>query len=137
MKDNATSGIDITLYSSSILPITLISKPRGLHRQKIETWDLRNNKWEQFRLRLKKNIENWMKSIDPIASKNQDSLDKAVESWTKCVKTIWKVNKPWWSDSLSRLRKRVQKSKNRFRKQRTPRNLSQVNTEIYLHNSRH
>ncbi|ETO34127.1 hypothetical protein RFI_02967, partial [Reticulomyxa filosa] len=58
------------------------------------------------KLRLKRNIDNWKKSID--------SLDKAVKSWTKCVgagkaticiRMIWKGNKMWWSDSLSLLRK--------------------------------
>ncbi|ETO36483.1 hypothetical protein RFI_00575 [Reticulomyxa filosa] len=39
---------------------------------------------------------------------SKETLDKAVESWTKCVveageatigiRTIWKGNKPWWSD---------------------------------------
>ncbi|ETO36363.1 hypothetical protein RFI_00698 [Reticulomyxa filosa] len=62
--------------------------------QKIETWDLRN-KCEQFRLRL--NIENWMKFIDPIVSREQDSWIKQA---TIGIKTIWKGNKPWWSDSL-------------------------------------
>ncbi|ETO16545.1 hypothetical protein RFI_20794, partial [Reticulomyxa filosa] len=38
---------------------------------KIETWNLRSNKWEQFRLRLKRNIG---------------------------IKTICINNKPWWSD---------------------------------------
>ncbi|ETO00336.1 hypothetical protein RFI_37111, partial [Reticulomyxa filosa] len=157
MKDNATSSIDITLCSSSILPLisnwrtddveldvhsdhlpitfnikTTWFSPR-IERQKIKTWNLISNKWEQFRLRLKMNIDNWMQSIDPNVSRSTETLDKAVESWTKCVvdageatigiRTIWKGNKPWWSDSLCRLRKRVQKSKNIFRKQRTPRNL--------------
>ncbi|ETO09945.1 hypothetical protein RFI_27433, partial [Reticulomyxa filosa] len=157
MKDNATSSIDITLCTSSILPFvsnwrtndveldvhsdhlpitfnikTTWSSPR-IERQKIETWNLRSNKWEQFRLILKRNIDNWMQSIDSIVLNNTGTLDKAVESWTKCIvdageatigiRTILKDNKPWWSDSLSRLRKIVQKSKNIFRKQRTPRNL--------------
>ncbi|ETN97936.1 hypothetical protein RFI_39586 [Reticulomyxa filosa] len=86
MKGNATSSIDITLCSSSILP--LISNWRTddvelyvhsdhlpitfnikttwsssqIERQKIETWNLRSNKWEQFRLRLKRNVDNWMQS---------------------------------------------------------------------------
>ncbi|ETO16419.1 hypothetical protein RFI_20919 [Reticulomyxa filosa] len=93
MKDNATSSIDITLCSSSIL-------------QFVSNWGQMMLNWI---LRLKRNIDNWMKSIDPIVSRDQDSLDKAVESWTKCVveageatigiKTIWKGDKPWWSDS--------------------------------------
>ncbi|ETO11243.1 hypothetical protein RFI_26133 [Reticulomyxa filosa] len=41
---------------------------------KIEIW-----------IRLKKDIDNWMKSIDPIVPRDQVSLDKAVESWTKCI----------------------------------------------------
>ncbi|ETO11148.1 hypothetical protein RFI_26231 [Reticulomyxa filosa] len=149
MKDNATSSIDITLCSSYILPFvddwrtddieldvhsdnltvtfnikTTWSSPL-IERQKIETWNLRSNKWEQFGLRLKRNIDNWMQSI---VLSNTDTLDKAVESWAKCVveageATIWKGNKPLWSDSLNRLQKRVQRSKDRFHKQRTPTNL--------------
>ncbi|ETO00136.1 hypothetical protein RFI_37323, partial [Reticulomyxa filosa] len=126
MKDNVTPN-DVELdVRSDHLPITfniktMWSSPR-IERQKIETWNLRSNKWEQFRLRFRRNIDNWMQSIDPIALDNTETLDKAVESWTKCIveaseatigiKTIWKGNKPWRSDSLSRLRKRVQKSRN-------------------------
>ncbi|ETO11792.1 hypothetical protein RFI_25584, partial [Reticulomyxa filosa] len=67
----------------------------------------KNNKMLQNRLRLKRSIDNWMQSINPNALGSTETLDKAVESWTKCVvdatigiRTIWKGNKPWWSDSL-------------------------------------
>ncbi|ETN98322.1 hypothetical protein RFI_39188, partial [Reticulomyxa filosa] len=36
-------------------------------------------------LRLKKNIDNWMQSIDPNVLGSTETLDKAVESWTKRV----------------------------------------------------
>ncbi|ETO02293.1 hypothetical protein RFI_35143, partial [Reticulomyxa filosa] len=79
-----TDDVELDVHSDH-LPITFNvkttwSSPR-IERQKIETWNLRNNKWEQFRLILKRNIENWMKSIDSIVSRDQDSLDKAAESW--------------------------------------------------------
>ncbi|ETN98538.1 hypothetical protein RFI_38954 [Reticulomyxa filosa] len=60
-------------------------------------------------------IDNWMQSIDPIVLNNTETLDKAVESWTKCIveageatigiMTIWKGNKPWWSDTAKQLRR--------------------------------
>ncbi|ETO11091.1 hypothetical protein RFI_26285 [Reticulomyxa filosa] len=60
-----------------------ISKPRGHHHElNDKRLRLRSNKCEQFRLRLKKNIDNWMQSI---VLDNTETLDKAVESWTKCV----------------------------------------------------
>ncbi|ETO27499.1 hypothetical protein RFI_09633, partial [Reticulomyxa filosa] len=85
----------------------------------------------KLKLHLIVNIS--FQSIDPIVLGNTETLDKVVEFWAKCVvdageaiigiRAIWKGNKPWWSDSLCRLRKRAQKSKDRFCKQRTPRNL--------------
>ncbi|ETO25212.1 hypothetical protein RFI_11921 [Reticulomyxa filosa] len=100
------------------------------------------------------NIRTKLIELTTIVSRDQDSLDKAAESWNKCVveagetiisiRTIWKGNKSWWSGSLSLLRKRVQKSKNRFRKQRTLRNLilykrvtSQLRTKLQLEKHQH
>ncbi|ETN97410.1 hypothetical protein RFI_40119, partial [Reticulomyxa filosa] len=70
MKDNAilplisnwrTDDVELDVQSDH-LPITFNikttwSSPR-IERQNIETWNLRSNKWEQFRLRLKRNIDN-------------------------------------------------------------------------------
>ncbi|ETO08846.1 hypothetical protein RFI_28541 [Reticulomyxa filosa] len=153
-KNNGKSSIDISLCSHSILnlcsnwrtdndeldldsdhlPITFSIRAdwssSTIKKQKIETWNLRNNNWELFRQILKYNLEKWYESLTPYLPNNPEFLDAAVESWTECVvdagkrsigmKTIWKGNKPWWSDSLHRKRKQVHRLKREFRRCRTP-----------------
>ncbi|ETO05065.1 hypothetical protein RFI_32331, partial [Reticulomyxa filosa] len=90
-----------------------------IKKQKIETWNLRSDKWDKYLER------NW---------KNGEIMhyDFVVESWTNCVvesakqsigtRIIWKGNKPWWSDSLHRKRKQVHRMKKEYRKNRTETN---------------
>ena len=122
--------IQIIFQLRSIL-IATWSSPR-IERQKIETWNLRNSNWELFRNVLKNKLDTWRNDLPEIVLEIPQTLDEAVESWTKCVveagemtigfRTTFKGSKSWWSDHLFKLRKHVQKLKNRFRKQRTPRN---------------
>lgn len=152
-KGCGKSSIDSTLYSSALLsmcsnwrtddyelklhsdhlPITFNIKadwaPSAITRQKIETWNLRNNQWELFRQILHRNLEEWKKSLPEYLPDDAELLDLAFELWTKCVveagkrsigmKTVWKGNKPWRSDLLHRKRKQVHKLKRELRRYRT------------------
>ncbi|ETO35568.1 hypothetical protein RFI_01495 [Reticulomyxa filosa] len=69
MKDNAISSIDNTLCTSYILPLISNWKTNDVEldvQSYHPTNHIESNKWEECRLRLKKNIDNWMKYIDPI-----------------------------------------------------------------------
>ena len=100
-----------------------------IEKQKIETWNLRSDNWNLYRQILKTNLEKWKISLFEWFPDDPDLLDNAVETWTNCVvdaanrsigtKTVWKGNKPWWSDYLHRKRKRSMRLKKEFRKYRT------------------
>ncbi|ETO08007.1 hypothetical protein RFI_29383, partial [Reticulomyxa filosa] len=120
-KDGVKSSIDITLCSESIsrwcnhFPITFNIKAHWsspeIKKQKIETWNLRSDKWDLYRQILGKKLEEWRNNTIWWDQNNQQLLDFAVESWTNCVvesakqsigtRIIWKENKSWCSDSLS------------------------------------
>ncbi|ETO08756.1 hypothetical protein RFI_28632 [Reticulomyxa filosa] len=157
-KYNASSSIDVTLCSSSLvglcnnwrtdedefdvhsdhLPITFNIfaqwAPQNIKRQKIVTWNLSSNNWEMFRQHLTRNLNVWKNSLinSQAEISSESPLDRAVKSWSDYVinagqatigqKTVWKGNKPWWSNKLYKLRKKVHQLKRNFRKNRTSEN---------------
>ncbi|ETO06818.1 reverse transcriptase, partial [Reticulomyxa filosa] len=121
---------------SGHLPITfnILAQwaPQNIKRQNIVTWNLSSDQWEMFRHYLAANLKVWSDSIPNSLQGSSDALDQAVEAWTHCVvetgkatigqKTIWKGNKPWWSNKLHKMRKKVHQLKRNFRKNRTSEN---------------
>ncbi|ETO05398.1 hypothetical protein RFI_31998 [Reticulomyxa filosa] len=80
---------------SDHLPITFNIKAvwssSKIERQKIETWNLKSNKWEQFRRVLANRLEEWRNNIPQWLSNDPQQLNIAVEQWTDCITGFAKI----------------------------------------------
>ncbi|ETO08417.1 endonuclease/reverse transcriptase, partial [Reticulomyxa filosa] len=97
-KDGKKSSIDITLCSESIsrwcsnwrtdndeLDVHSDYLLITFNIKKIETWNLRSDKWNSYRQILESKLDEWKKNLQLWNQDDKQLLDCAVDSWTNCV----------------------------------------------------